>query len=56
MSQHTDEQMPLVDLAYGGILEMIWDREIDVAESISQRDLAARLGVSKLPVTMALDR
>ena len=47
---------PLVDRAYEGILDLIRDREISLEEQVSQRRLAQRLGISKLPVTMALDR
>jgi DNA-binding GntR family transcriptional regulator len=47
---------PLVDKAYDGILQLIRGREINLEEQVSQRGLAERLGISKLPITMALDR
>ena len=48
-SSHTDR-------AYSAILELIVNGELGRVDSISHRQLAQRLGMSKQPVAMALDR
>lgn len=44
------------DEAYSRIIELIASREIRESDPISHRSLAERLGMSKLPVSRALDR
>lgn len=56
LSSPKTEDISYVDRAYGRILELIEGGEFAQTDVLSHRQLAERLGMSRLPVATALDR
>lgn len=56
MNSKNAKSRRLVDQAYHGILKLVGDGEIRDGDNMTFSDLSDRLGMSRMPVTVALDR